>query len=157
MFKFSLKLSPARYIKTSQKKLSITIILTVLFPCYRGGYMSPLAQNTSEDVKKVWVGTPSAPLLVAPGGCLVAVERAQLVDTQQLCDIQRQARGRISWRVVRGMDGLNVNVIVHWVRFYMLNTFLRNLQRAYLYQWKSCCSYGIDMTRCTVQSAIYLP
>ncbi|XP_053610033.1 BMP and activin membrane-bound inhibitor homolog [Plodia interpunctella] len=58
----------------------------------RGGYMSPLAQNTSEDVKKVWVGTPSAPLLVAPGGCLVAVERAQLVDvppSQQLCDIQR--------------------------------------------------------------------
>ncbi|XP_075977704.1 BMP and activin membrane-bound inhibitor homolog isoform X1 [Anticarsia gemmatalis] len=56
----------------------------------RGGYMSPLAQNTTEDVKKVWVGTPSAPLLVAPGGCLVAVERAQLVDPcQQLCDIQR--------------------------------------------------------------------
>ncbi|XP_013183243.1 BMP and activin membrane-bound inhibitor homolog [Amyelois transitella] len=58
----------------------------------RGSYMSPLAQNTTEDVKKVWVGTPSAPLLVAPGGCLVAVERAQLVDvppSQQLCDIQR--------------------------------------------------------------------
>ncbi|KAJ8721900.1 hypothetical protein PYW08_004302 [Mythimna loreyi] len=55
----------------------------------RGGYMSPLAQNTSDDVKKVWVGTPSAPLLVTPGGCLVAVERAQLVDSQQLCDIQR--------------------------------------------------------------------
>ncbi|KAL4705906.1 hypothetical protein ACJJTC_017488 [Scirpophaga incertulas] len=56
----------------------------------RGGYMSPLAQH-QEDVKKVWVGTPSAPLLVAPGGCLVAVERAQLIDvpTQQLCDIQR--------------------------------------------------------------------
>lgn len=56
----------------------------------RGGYMSPLAQHTSEDVKKVWVGTPAAPLLVTPGGCLVAVERAQLVDPcQQLCDIQR--------------------------------------------------------------------
>ncbi|CAG9786575.1 unnamed protein product [Diatraea saccharalis] len=57
----------------------------------RGGYMSPLAQNT-EDVKKVWVGASSAPLLVAPGGCLVAIERAQLIDlppSQQLCDIQR--------------------------------------------------------------------
>lgn len=51
--------------------------------------MSPLAQNTSDEIKKVWVGTPTAPLLVAPGGCLVAVERAQLVDSQQLCDIQR--------------------------------------------------------------------
>ncbi|XP_049873076.1 BMP and activin membrane-bound inhibitor homolog [Pectinophora gossypiella] len=58
----------------------------------RGGYMSPLAQHTNEDVKKVWVGSTSAPLLVAPGGCLVAVERAQLVDVPpctQLCDIQR--------------------------------------------------------------------
>ncbi|XP_063383585.1 uncharacterized protein LOC134669899 [Cydia fagiglandana] len=52
----------------------------------RGGYSSPLAQH-SEDVKKVWVGN-SAPLLVAPGGCLVAVERAQLVDVP-VCDIQR--------------------------------------------------------------------
>ncbi|XP_063826237.1 BMP and activin membrane-bound inhibitor homolog [Ostrinia nubilalis] len=57
----------------------------------RGGYMSPLAQHNSEDVKKIWVGAPSAPLLVTPGGCLVAVERAQLVDgpSQQFCDIQR--------------------------------------------------------------------
>lgn len=56
----------------------------------RGGYMSPLNQHTSEDVKKVWVGGPSAPLLVAPGGCLVAVERAQLVEPcPQFCDIQR--------------------------------------------------------------------
>ncbi|XP_037293094.1 uncharacterized protein LOC119188932 [Manduca sexta] len=55
----------------------------------RGGYMSPLQHNT-EDVKKVWVGTPTAPLLVAPGGCVVAVERAQLVDVPSpLCDIQR--------------------------------------------------------------------
>ncbi|XP_014369786.2 BMP and activin membrane-bound inhibitor homolog [Papilio machaon] len=57
----------------------------------RGGYMSP-AQHCSEDVKKVWVGSSSSPLLVAPGGCLVAVERAQLVDAPaptQLCDIQR--------------------------------------------------------------------
>ncbi|XP_004924123.1 BMP and activin membrane-bound inhibitor homolog [Bombyx mori] len=56
----------------------------------RGGYMSPLSQHNLEDVKKVWVGT-SAPLLVAPGGCLVAVERAHLVDvpqSQQLCDIR---------------------------------------------------------------------
>lgn len=52
--------------------------------------MSPLAQHAPDDVKKVWVGAPSSPLLVAPGGCLVAVERAQLVDPcQQLCDIQR--------------------------------------------------------------------
>ncbi|KOB68090.1 BMP and activin membrane-bound inhibitor-like protein [Operophtera brumata] len=51
---------------------------------FEGGYMSPLAQHSPEDVKKVWVGT-GAPLLVAPGGCLVAVERAHLVD----CDIQR--------------------------------------------------------------------
>lgn len=53
--------------------------------------MSPIAQNTTDDVKKVWVGT-SAPLLVAPGGCLVEVKRAQLVDGpphQQFCDIQR--------------------------------------------------------------------
>ncbi|KAM3962631.1 BMP and activin membrane-bound inhibitor homolog [Aphomia sociella] len=55
----------------------------------RGGYMSPLAQNNTEDVKKVWVGTPSAPLLVTPGGCVVAVERAQLVEAPELCDIQR--------------------------------------------------------------------
>lgn len=58
----------------------------------RGGYMSPLSQNNTEDVKKVWVGAPSAPLLVTPGGCLVAVERAHLVDVppcQQFCDIQR--------------------------------------------------------------------
>ncbi|KAI5646611.1 hypothetical protein NE865_01545 [Phthorimaea operculella] len=58
----------------------------------RGGYMSPLAQNSAEcDVKKVWVGSNSAPLLVAPGGCLVAVERAQLVDmplNKQFCDIR---------------------------------------------------------------------
>ncbi|CAH4027076.1 unnamed protein product [Pieris brassicae] len=53
----------------------------------RGGYITPPQYNT-EDVKKVWVGN-SAPLLVAPGGCLVAVERAQLVDVPQLCDIQR--------------------------------------------------------------------
>ncbi|XP_045517681.1 BMP and activin membrane-bound inhibitor homolog isoform X1 [Pieris brassicae] len=53
----------------------------------RGGYITPPQHNT-EDVKKVWVGN-SAPLLVAPGGCLVAVERAQLVDVPQLCDIQR--------------------------------------------------------------------
>lgn len=52
--------------------------------------MSPLHQHTSEDIKKVWVGNAS-PLIVAPGGCLVAVERAQLVDVpcQQFCDIQR--------------------------------------------------------------------
>ncbi|XP_073956008.1 BMP and activin membrane-bound inhibitor homolog [Choristoneura fumiferana] len=57
----------------------------------RGGYMSPLAQHNSEDVKKVWVGNSSAPLLMTPGGCLVAVERAQLVDMpcQPICDIQR--------------------------------------------------------------------
>lgn len=56
----------------------------------RGGYMSPLAQHSSEDVKKVWVGGAAAPLLVAPGGRLVAVERAQLEPPcQQLCDIQR--------------------------------------------------------------------
>ncbi|CAG4940661.1 unnamed protein product [Parnassius apollo] len=57
----------------------------------RGGYMSP-AQHCSQDVKKVWVGNSSAPLLVTSGGCLVAVERAQLVDVPpptQLCDIRR--------------------------------------------------------------------
>ncbi|XP_046966054.1 BMP and activin membrane-bound inhibitor homolog [Vanessa cardui] len=57
----------------------------------RGGYISP-SQHSTDDVKKVWVGNSSAPLLVTPGGCLVAVERAQLVDIppcQQFCDIQR--------------------------------------------------------------------
>ncbi|XP_039752985.1 BMP and activin membrane-bound inhibitor homolog [Pararge aegeria] len=57
----------------------------------RGGYMIP-PQHSTEDVKKVWVGNSSAPLLMTSGGCLVAVERAQLVDIppcQQLCDIQR--------------------------------------------------------------------
>lgn len=52
----------------------------------RGGYMCP-PQNYTEDVKKVWVG--NSPLLMTPDGCLVAVERAQLVPNQQLCDIQR--------------------------------------------------------------------
>lgn len=54
--------------------------------------MSPLAQHSSEqDMKKVWVGNSGSPLLVTQGGCLVTVERAQLVDApcQQLCDIQR--------------------------------------------------------------------
>ncbi|XP_041979286.1 BMP and activin membrane-bound inhibitor homolog [Aricia agestis] len=53
----------------------------------RGGYMT--TPQHSDDVKKVWVGN-SSPLLVAPGGCLVAVERAQLVDLpcQQYCDIR---------------------------------------------------------------------
>ncbi|GBP61856.1 BMP and activin membrane-bound inhibitor homolog [Eumeta japonica] len=44
----------------------------------RGGYISPLSQHNGDDVKKVWIG--NSPLLVAPGGCLVAVERAQLLE-----------------------------------------------------------------------------
>lgn len=58
----------------------------------RGGYMSPLGPNHGDqDVKKVWVGNSHSPLLVTPSGCLVAVERAQLVDPscQPICDIQR--------------------------------------------------------------------
>ncbi|XP_050675920.1 BMP and activin membrane-bound inhibitor homolog [Leptidea sinapis] len=54
----------------------------------RGSYIS--TPQHCDDVKKVWVGN-SAPLLVGPGGCLVAVERAQLVDmsSRPLCDIKR--------------------------------------------------------------------